>query len=89
MQGTRVEKQGQWRISATDEKQKRKNAKSRKKNRQLRSGKGKGSREGSHAAGQRGNSEKDGEMSDEWDPWHQANGPDAIKDTTVDLEYLK
>jgi hypothetical protein len=25
--------------------------------------------------------------SDEWDPWHQANGPDVQKDTPVDLDY--
>jgi hypothetical protein len=30
--------------------------------------------------------DEDGE-SDEWDPWHQANGPDAQKDATVDLDY--
>jgi hypothetical protein len=27
------------------------------------------------------------EESDEWDPWHQANGPDAQKADTVDLDY--
>jgi hypothetical protein len=27
------------------------------------------------------------EESDEWDPWHQANGPDVQKDETVDLDY--
>ncbi|KAF3001931.1 hypothetical protein E8E13_006823 [Curvularia kusanoi] len=32
------------------------------------------------------NMEKDDE-SDEWDPWHQANGPDVHKDVTVDLDY--
>ena len=31
-------------------------------------------------------SDKDVE-SDEWDPWRQATGPDAQKDTTVDLDY--
>ena len=25
--------------------------------------------------------------SDEWDPWHQAIGPDVQKDDTVDLDY--
>ena len=25
--------------------------------------------------------------SDEWDPWHQAKGPDVQKDDTVDLDY--
>lgn len=25
--------------------------------------------------------------SDEWDPWHQATGPDVQKDDTVDLDY--
>jgi hypothetical protein len=27
------------------------------------------------------------EESDEWDPWHQAKGPDVQKDDTVDLDY--
>ncbi|PVI08272.1 hypothetical protein DM02DRAFT_648325 [Periconia macrospinosa] len=27
------------------------------------------------------------EESDEWDPWHQANGPDNQKDETIDLDY--
>lgn len=27
------------------------------------------------------------EESDEWDPWHQANGPDVQKDDTLDLDY--
>ncbi|KAL5121237.1 hypothetical protein ACEQ8H_000705 [Pleosporales sp. CAS-2024a] len=25
--------------------------------------------------------------SDEWDPWHQANGPDAQKDEAIELDY--
>lgn len=25
--------------------------------------------------------------SDEWDPWHQANGPDAQKEEALDLDY--
>jgi hypothetical protein len=25
--------------------------------------------------------------SDEWDPWHQANGPDAQKQEALDLDY--
>jgi hypothetical protein len=27
------------------------------------------------------------EESDEWDPWHQANGPDAQKQDALDLDY--
>ncbi|KAH8732939.1 hypothetical protein GQ44DRAFT_696697 [Phaeosphaeriaceae sp. PMI808] len=27
------------------------------------------------------------EESDEWDPWHQATGPDAQKDDAIDLDY--
>ncbi|KAF1912420.1 hypothetical protein BDU57DRAFT_559656 [Ampelomyces quisqualis] len=27
------------------------------------------------------------EESDEWDPWHQANGPDAQKDHSLELDY--
>ncbi|KAL6704738.1 hypothetical protein ACN47E_007659 [Coniothyrium glycines] len=29
----------------------------------------------------------DNDVSDEWDPWHQANGPDVQKHDTVDLDY--
>jgi hypothetical protein len=29
----------------------------------------------------------DDDESDEWDPWHQANGPDVQKDETLDLDY--
>jgi hypothetical protein len=31
--------------------------------------------------------DKDAEESDEWDPWHQAKGPDVQQDDTVDLDY--
>ena len=34
----------------------------------------------------KGSGGDDGE-SDEWDPWHQANGPDVQKDTALDLDY--
>jgi hypothetical protein len=30
---------------------------------------------------------QDEEESDEWDPWHQANGPDVQKDDTLELDY--
>jgi hypothetical protein len=30
---------------------------------------------------------QDDEESDEWDPWHQANGPDVQKDDALDLDY--
>lgn len=33
-----------------------------------------------------GDSEDDND-SDEWDPWHQANGPDVLKDDAIDLDY--
>lgn len=29
----------------------------------------------------------DTDESDEWDPWHQATGPDAQKDTPLELDY--
>jgi hypothetical protein len=29
----------------------------------------------------------DDDESDEWDPWHQANGPDVQKEETLDLDY--
>lgn len=81
VQSGRVEKQSQWKTS--NERQKRKNAKNRRVNRKLRNQERKRRREGSMIPGQ---TEED-EESDEWDPWHQANGPDALKDTTIDLDY--
>lgn len=30
---------------------------------------------------------RDGDESDEWDPWHQATGPDTQKEDAIDLEY--
>jgi hypothetical protein len=35
----------------------------------------------------RRNDRDEDEESDEWDPWHQAKGPDVQKDDTVDLDY--
>lgn len=35
----------------------------------------------------RKNNHDEDEESDEWDPWHQAKGPDVQKDDTVDLDY--
>ncbi|KAG9201576.1 hypothetical protein G6514_005583 [Epicoccum nigrum] len=32
-------------------------------------------------------SNREDDESDEWDPWHQANGPDVQKDETIDLDY--
>jgi hypothetical protein len=76
----RVEKpKQQW--TAVSEKSRARNAKNRKKNRQ------------NHRARKKEEQKrKEQEMlkaeeSDEWDPWHQANGPDVQNDTTVDLEY--
>jgi hypothetical protein len=34
-----------------------------------------------------GEGEDEDDESDEWDPWHQANGPDVLKDETLDLDY--
>lgn len=31
--------------------------------------------------------QEDDDESDEWDPWHQAKGPDVQKDDNVDLDY--
>jgi len=80
VQSGRVEKpKQQW--TAVGEKSRARNAKNRKKNR------------ANHRARKKEEQKKqDQEMlkaeeSDEWDPWHQANGPDVQKDTTVDLEY--
>jgi hypothetical protein len=32
-------------------------------------------------------SQEEDEESDEWDPWHQANGPDVQKDEAIELDY--
>jgi hypothetical protein len=81
VQTGRVEKQSQWKT--TNAKQQRKNARSRKANREKKKIEKKKHHNGSAVSGQ---AEDDGE-SDEWDPWHQANGPDNQKDNTVDLDY--
>ncbi|KAF2636595.1 hypothetical protein P280DRAFT_533159 [Massarina eburnea CBS 473.64] len=72
----------QW--TAVSEKRRAKNARNRTKNRK------------NHRARKKELKKKELEMadggqedeeSDEWDPWHQANGPDVQKDDTVDLDY--
>jgi hypothetical protein len=43
-----------------------------------------------NASSREGDGDGDGDdddESDEWDPWHQANGPDVQKDETLDLDY--
>ena len=82
----RAEKQqdGRWvqRSDNSKKKQKRKNANYRRNLRKRREKKQKDAENETKAGGL----EKDVE-SDEWDPWRQATGPDAQKDTTVDLDY--
>ena len=90
-QSTQAERPKQkW--TTTSEKTRARNAKNRKKNRKNHRERKKLERK------QREQEEKEarrraereeilGEESDEWDPWHQANGPDAQKDDAVDLDY--
>ncbi|KAF2739305.1 hypothetical protein EJ04DRAFT_560091 [Polyplosphaeria fusca] len=56
---------------------KKKNARNRKNNKKLRKQSKKERREG----------HEEDEESDEWDPWHQATGPDALKDEKIELDY--
>jgi hypothetical protein len=80
VQNGRVEKSKyQW--TAVSEKSRARNAKNRNKNRANHRAKKKEERKRKEME------EREAEESDEWDPWHQANGPDAQKDTTVDLDY--
>ncbi|KAF2707781.1 hypothetical protein K504DRAFT_43698 [Pleomassaria siparia CBS 279.74] len=70
--GGRVEKQTNWTKLSAKSKQRNKNSRNRWR------------------ANQREKKKmelKEEEESDEWDPWHQANGPDVQKDTTIDLDY--
>lgn len=81
IQSGRIEKE--YAGKKINSRQQQRNAKSRKKNRKNRTEKRKKRREGSVISGQTAEDED----SDEWSPRHQANGPDAQKDTTVDLDY--
>ena len=77
VQHGRVEKESQWTVASA--KTKLRNAKNRKRYRE-------NLRQREKERKRRRDRSED-EESDEWDPWHQANGPDAQKDTTVDLDY--
>lgn len=75
---TATSEKGQTR-SARNRKKNRKNYRTNKKAR-LREQEEQEKRAGSRA-------EELGEESDEWDPWHQATGPDAQKQEYVELDY--
>lgn len=82
--------QQKW--TATSEKTRARNAKNRKKNRKNHRERKKAERkkleQDEKDARRRAEREEVlGEESDEWDPWHQANGPDAQKEDAVDLDY--
>ncbi|KAF2875014.1 hypothetical protein BDV95DRAFT_603787 [Massariosphaeria phaeospora] len=84
VQHGRVEKpQQQW--TKLGPKSKARNAKNRKKNRVNHRARKKEEKKKKREP-QRDEEGSD-EESDEWDAWHQANGPDAQKDTAVDLDY--
>ena len=81
--------QQKW--TATSEKTRARNAKNRKKNRKNHRERKKAERkkleQDEKDARRRAEREEVlGEESDEWDPWHQANGPDAQKEDAVDLD---
>lgn len=82
--------QQKW--TATSEKTRARNARNRKKNRKNHRERKKVERkkleqEQKDARLRAEREEMLGEESDEWDPWHQANGPDAQKEDAVDLDY--
>jgi hypothetical protein len=80
VQNGRMEKSKyQW--TAVGEKSRARNAKNRNKNRANHRARKKEERK------RKEKEDREAGESDEWDPWHQANGPDAQKDTTVDLDY--
>ena len=85
VQHGRVEKDDRWTkmCGKTKEKTQRKNAKNRKAHRKRKKEEKKKKWNENTAYEQM---DEDSE-SDEWDPWHQAKGPDVQKDTTVDLDY--
>lgn len=76
-----AEKLNQW--TKTSETTKTKRNKARKRYRQ--------NKKGRRGNGQNNNGRRSGDYedseSDEWDPWKQATGPDAQKDTAVELDY--
>lgn len=76
----------QWTIISA--KTREKNARARKRNRaNYRARKKAEEKERKRKQRDPGRQVEDEQESDEWDPWHQANGPDVVKDDTVDLDY--
>ncbi|CAI6280832.1 unnamed protein product [Periconia digitata] len=71
----------QW--TAISDKTRARNARNRKKNRKNYRARKKEERKLKEQERRQAKEEE----SDEWDPWHQANGPDVQKDDTVDLDY--
>lgn len=86
--------QPQQKWTVTSAKTRTRNAKNRKKNRknhrerkkEERKRQEREAKDAKRKAEQQAEQEQD-EESDEWDPWHQANGPDAQKEDAVDLDY--
>ncbi|KAH7399516.1 hypothetical protein BKA66DRAFT_437062 [Pyrenochaeta sp. MPI-SDFR-AT-0127] len=83
VQAGRVEKpkQQQWATSSARTKAKN------KRNRDKYKAKKKGLRIQKDIAKRNARHGEDDDESDEWDPWHQANGPDVQRDNTLDLDY--
>jgi hypothetical protein len=70
----------------TKEKQRAKNKRYKQSQKKRKAEEKKKGREGSVVSSKKDDKES-GEASDEWDPWHQANGPDAQKAEAVELDY--
>jgi hypothetical protein len=84
VQSGRVEKPAMQQWTTSSARTKAKN----KRNRDKYKAKKKEARLRKERAQKEGRPERDeDEESDEWDPWHQANGPDVQKDDALDLDY--
>lgn len=87
--GARISEPSQRKWTVLSEKRRLKNARSRQKIRKNQQSKKWKERQIQNRVGrqQQVGEEELGEESDEWDPWHQANGPDVQKDDNVQLDY--
>lgn len=76
----------QWATTSTKSKAKAKRKRDRyaKRRKEVRLQKGLPRRRSGRNGADSGYSDDE---SDEWDPWHQANGPDVQKDDALDLDY--
>jgi hypothetical protein len=82
--GIEEPKKQQWATTSarTKAKTKRKREKYKPRRKELQKERGLPPRKKGRTGGNR-----EDEESDEWDPWHQANGPDNQKEEALDLDY--